>query len=157
MKRLLIGVAALAIGTTTIIPTAAEAHGWANLTSGRFEMLPGGEQLGYDIRGRTIMVRSHEHTLVLVRARGLEPNTTYPAHVHDAPCDADPPGGGHYQHDVGGPVDDQNEIWPTVTARRNGRGFGIAFHDEVARPDARAVVIHHPPDTSIRLACVDLE
>jgi hypothetical protein len=88
--------------------------------------------------------------------RGLEANTTYPAHVHNAPCSATPPGGSHYQHQVGGPVDAVNEIWPIVTTGSAGRGFGSAWHTHRARPDAMSIVIHYPPDTSIRLACADL-
>ena len=49
-----------------------------------------------------------------------------------------------------------NEIWPVVTTNDSGRGWGSAVHRHRARPDAMAIVIHYPPDTSIRLACLDL-
>lgn len=129
------------------------------ITSGKFQTLAGGVDLGYDITGRATMIRfgpDDGNTVVVVRLRGLDANLSYPTHVHNQPCDFTPPGGGHYQHVVGGAVDSDNEIWPTVTTNRRGKGFGVAVHDWRARSDAQSVVVHHPPDTSIRLACVNL-
>jgi hypothetical protein len=152
--------AAAALGLTTVAPATAEAqHGNdapVQITSGEFETLPGGSALGYDIDGRAVMIRLQHRTLVAVHLRGLDPGTTYPAHVHNALCSNTPPGGGHYQHEVGGPVDAVNEIWPSVTTNRQGRGHGFAAHDHRARSDAQSIIIHYPPDTSVRLACVDL-
>lgn len=159
MRRPMIGLVALAAVATGLAPTTADAHRRADVDTGRFETLPGAVELGYEISGGAAMLRTQAfggHTAVVVRVRGLDPNTTYPAHVHNQPCDATPPGGSHYQHTIGGPVDAVNEIWPTVTTGRRGTGYGLAFHDHVARDDARAIVIHYPPDTSIRLACADL-
>jgi Cu-Zn family superoxide dismutase len=99
---------------------------------------------------------SDGRTLVTLRVRGLVPNTTYPTHVHNQPCSATPPGGSHYQHTLGGPVDAVNEIWPTIETNRRGAGAAFVVHGERARGDAQSIVIHYPPDTSIRLACVDL-
>jgi hypothetical protein len=110
-------------------------------------------------KGAFVMVRvpwRHSRTFVAVHVRGLDPTTVYPVHVHNAPCSADPPGGSHYQHEVGGAVDDVNEIWPAVTTNDAGRGHGSATHGHWARPDAQSVVIHYPANTSIRLACADL-
>ena len=129
------------------------------VTSGRFETLPGGTSLGYDIRGRAVMVRlggDHDQTIVVARVRGLEPDTSYPTHVHNQPCSFTPAGGFHYQQDVGGPVDAVNEMWPTITTNHGGNGFGYATHEYRARPEAQSIVVHNPLDTSIRLACVDL-
>ena len=132
----------------------------AEITSGAFHTLPGGADLGFDITGRARMIRvgpDDGHTVVIVRLRGLDPDASYPTHVHNQPCDATPPGGGHYQHVVGGAVDPDNEMWPIVTTNRRGKGFGVAVHEWRARPEAQSVVVHYPPDTSIRLACVDLQ
>ena len=95
-------------------------------------------------------------TLVVVRVRNLAPNTTYPVHVHNQPCSATPPGGGHYQNVVDGPVDPVNEMWPVIETNRRGRGVGFAVHDARAREDAQSIVVHYPDDTSIRLGCLDL-
>ena len=133
--------------------------GGAEVSSGRFTTLPGGTDLGYEIEGRAVMVRIPAHdgkTLVAVHVRGLDARSAYPTHVHNAPCSATPPGGSHYQHDVGGAVDPYNEMWPTLNTNAAGNGVGFARHGHWARADAMSIVIHYPEDTSIRLACADL-
>ena len=160
MKSALILILLATAGiTATSNPVGATGNARRDITHGHVETLPGGAELGYQIRGRAKMVRSHVDvgtTTVVIRVRGLEANTSYPAHVHNQPCSATPPGGSHYQHVVGGPVDAVNEIWPTVVTDDRGHGLGVALHGERARADARSIVIHYPPNTSIRLACVDL-
>jgi len=163
MKALIPILAATAALTTTLTTagtiTEAGSHRPVEVTSGRVQTLPGSEELGYDVRGRAVMLRlggTDGITAVGIRVRGLEAHTTYPAHVHNQPCSAAPPGGSHYQHVVGGPVDATNEMWPTITTNRRGNGFGHAVHANRARADAQSIVVHYPPDTSIRLACVDL-
>jgi superoxide dismutase, Cu-Zn family len=159
MKRRLIVLAAALAALAAVAATPAAAHQPVQVTAGRVVTLPGGADLGYDIEGIAVMVRTPAHggrTFVVATVRGLDPNTTYPAHVHNAACDATPPGGSHYQRVAGGPVNDENEIWPTITTGRRGNGLGTATHEAWAREDARSIVIHYPADTSIRLACVDL-
>ena len=131
-------------------------HVRTEVTSGQFETLPGGASLGYELQGRAVMIRSGDETTVRVRIKGLDANATYPTHVHNQPCSATPPGGSHYQHDVPGPVDAVNELWPTISTNRHGNGVGRATHEHRARADAQSIVVHYPSDTSIRLACVDL-
>jgi hypothetical protein len=143
------------------VPVAADhpTHPRVEVTSGRFETLPGGADQGLDVRGGAIMFRTDRHggrTMVVVRARGLRADTTYPAHVHNRPCSASPPGGSHYQHVIDGPVDDVNEMWPAITTDAHGRGAGFAVHGARARDDARSIVVHEPTNTSIRVACLDL-
>ncbi len=160
MKQALILIL-LATAGITATASPADAHGRSNreVTHGHFETLPGGVELGYHIHGRAKMVRTDRDggtTTVVVRVRGLDPDTTYPAHVHNQPCSATPAGGSHYQNVIGGPVDAVNEIWPTITTDERGRGLGFAVHADRARDDARSIVVHYPPNTSIRLACLDL-
>ena len=136
------------------------ADGHRVMTGGRFSSLPGGTGLGYTITGTAVMVRSAlrgDTTSVRVVLRGLDANTTYKVHVHNGYCSDDPAGGGHYQNVIGGPVDEYNEIWPVVTTNAAGVGIGLANHDAWARRDARSVVVHWPDDSSVRLACADLE
>jgi len=136
-----------------------DAHNGRSLevTNGRFQTLPHDADGVHDeVKGGAIMFRFADATAVYVEVKGLAPDTTYPTHVHNQPCSSTPPGGGHYQNTVSGPVDATNEVWPTVTTDDRGRGSGRAFHAFRARPEAQSVVIHHPANTSIRLACVDL-
>lgn len=149
----------LALAVVLLVGTAAPAtanHGKrASVTDGEFVTLQAGTDLGYEIEGRGLMVRIRHLTFVLVRARGLDAASTYPTHVHNGPCAEPTFGGGHYQHNVGGNVNDVNEIWPFVVTNDNGRGKGFAWHRHRARPDAMSIVIHHP-ETLERLACADL-
>lgn len=137
-------------------PAHADHHATVPITTGEFDTLPGGTDLGYDVEGWAAMVRLPHRTIVSVHVQGLDAHTTYPAHVHNAPCSASPAGGGHYQHEVGGSVDAVNEIWPIVTTDRHGRGHTNVAHHHRARAEAQSIVFHHPADTSIRLVCVDL-
>jgi hypothetical protein len=150
--------AALTITATLIAPVPAQARGSrAQVTSGFIRDLPADGV----VSGGAVMIRTGSdtsgRTTVLIHARGLQPNRTYPVHVHNLPCSATPPGGSHYQHVPGGAVDAVNEIWPRITTNGRGAGTGKATHGNRARPDAQAIVIHNPDDTSIRLACVDLK
>ena len=119
MKQALILILLATAGiTATATPAEADGRGHREVTHGRVETLPGGLELGYHLHGRAKMVRTDRDggtTRVVVRVRGLDPDTTYPTHVHNLPCSATPAGGGHYQHTIGGPVDPVNEIWPTIT------------------------------------------
>lgn len=129
----------------------------AQVSSGRVQTLAGWP--GDDLEGGAVMIRSGGaggRTIISIHLRGLDPNTTYPVHVHNRPCSFTPPGGGHYQHLVGGAVDATNEVWPTVSTNAHGNGVGFATHDHRARQEAQAIIVHNPANTSIRLACIDL-
>ncbi len=142
-----------------VMAPAASAGQAATTTRGTFTTLEGGVALGYEITGHAVMVRipGTDTTRVTVHVQGLDANQAYSVHVHNASCAASPPGGGHYQHTVGGAVDAINEIWPVFTTNADGVGHGSAVHDHVARDDARAVVIHWPGNSAVRLACLDLD
>jgi hypothetical protein len=155
MNALIPTLAATVVLTVTAAGSPVEAGTDAEVTHGRFDTTQKGQVRGYDIRGHAVMIRTDVEggrTVVVSVARGLEPNTTYGSHVHDAPCSTG--GGGHYQHTVGGAVDDENEIWPTL--HTNGRGVAVAkaTHDHRARPDAQSIVIHD--GDGARVACLDL-
>ena len=156
MRNVLL-VVSLSLGLVLAPAAPASADGGrdhgAEVTSGRFVALPGGVDLA--VRGHATMVRLGSWTLVGVHIRGLDGGATYPTHVHNKMCVAPDYGGSHYQHTVGGAVDGENEIWPTVTTNRRGNGLGFAVHANRARPEAMSIVVHHP-DTGVRLACVDL-
>jgi Cu/Zn superoxide dismutase len=125
--------------------------------------------MGLTIEGMAQITRSEDGTAVKVRVRGLEPRTTYAAHLHDAPCSDPNPGGGHYKHDPAGPSEPPNELWlsstgdPTagITANSGGVAKGRGSAEWVARPEAQSVVIHSiPPGGTTaggpKIACADL-
>jgi hypothetical protein len=141
--------------TTTLVAASVVVAAGAQVTVGDLHTFADGPGLGYDITGRAQMVRTADgRTLVSVHAQGLFPNTDYAVHVHNAPCAVNN-GGGHYQHEVGGDVDDANEIWPGFTTNAAGHGSGKAVNDFTAGPEAQSVVVHHPGGP--RIACADLQ
>ncbi len=152
MPRFRSAVAALALGATLTVPAAADARG-ATVTRGEFHTTAAGAALGYDIGGHATMVRTAAGTtIVMSHPTGLTPGVTYGSHVHNAPCETG--GGGHYQHVVGGAVDDVNELWPIVSGNPAGNATGRATHAHTARPEAQSIVIHQP-GTGARIACLD--
>ncbi len=157
MNSLIPTLAATVVLSVTATAGLAQAEGAAEVTHGRFQTTSTGTGRGFVITGQAMMVRSDTgggRTLVVSVARGLEPGTTYGSHVHNAPC-SPTGGGGHYQHVVGGAVDDVNEIWPVLHAQPSGVAHAVAVHGHWARDEARSIVIHDPSDGA-RIACLDL-
>jgi hypothetical protein len=136
---------------------------------GVFRTLPDGTAMGLKIRGFALIIRSSRGTDVNALAWGLDPRTTYGAHLHAAPCSAPNPGGGHYMDNPAGPPMPPNELWLSstadpqagVTSNAAGIAFGRGSADWVARPEAQSVVIHFiPPGGTTaggpKIACADL-
>jgi hypothetical protein len=150
LKMIVLGIwLVLLVGVTAVVAASG-----GQMTSGQFHTFAAGVERGYDIAGQAVMVRTgNGRTETHVRALGLTANTTYPVHVHNAPCHVNN-GGGHYQDVVGGPMNNINEIWPGFTTNASGHGKGHAYNDFTARPEAQAVVIHDIDGA--RIACADL-
>ena len=140
--------------TASLVPLSVSGNQGAKITSGKFSTYAAGIDRAYDITGRAMMIRTpNGKTIVDIRVKNLFPNTSYMTHVHNLPCNVKN-GGGHYQHEVGGAVDEINEIWPVFTTNAAGIGNGFAKNDFYARPDAQSIVVH---DTDgARIACADL-
>ncbi len=85
----------------------------------------------------------------------------YPAYVHDSTCNTVPPGRGRYVREPGQGVDEEfNELWLLLTEEESGDGAATATvtaEDHTAGARATSVVIFDPDDTSLRIACVDLQ
>jgi hypothetical protein len=148
---------------------AAPALAGPKKVRGTFETLPDGAAMGLEIEGFAELTRSDSGTTAKIVVRGLEPATTYAAHLHDAPCSAANPGGAHYKDDPAGPAMPPNELWlssqpnPTAGIRSNSGGVAHArgSADWVARPEAQSIVIHYiPPGGTTaggpKIACADL-
>ena len=136
---------------------------------GKFQTLPEGTAMGLDIGGFATIRRTYAGTKVKAVAWGLASRTTYAAHLHNAPCSAPDPGGGHYKHDPAGPSMPPNELWLSstgdpmagITTNAGGSAHGRGSADWIARPEAQSVVIHYiPPGGSTaggpKIACADL-
>ncbi len=124
------------------------------------------ENPAYDpgVTGRVHMKVGLESTKVSVEVEGLDPELVYGSHLHDRRC-ADG-GGGHYQDEVGGPVDSVNEIWlssfetgfgilgAAPMAEASGAADWAARTTSADSTNALSVVIHAPGGA--RIACADL-
>jgi len=163
--------AVLALGVlATVAVTVPASPAGAATSVGRFSTLSAGEGLGLDIDGYAIVTRTNSATTGRVIVLGLEPGETYAAHLHNQPCSfPGNPGGGHYQNVVGGPVVPPNELWFSstsdqtdgITANIGGVAIGRGRAEWVARPEARAVIIHFiPPGGTTgggpKIACADI-
>jgi hypothetical protein len=159
-------VGALAVVALCALPSAAGAVSKAR---GTFQTLPDGAAMGLEIEGFAQLARDDSGTHGKVVVRGLDPGTTYAAHLHNAPCSAANPGGAHYMDDPAGPARPPNELWFSstedpeagITANPGGVAHGRGAADWVARPEAQSVVIHAiPPGGSTaggpKIACADL-
>jgi hypothetical protein len=120
------------------------------VTQGAFLALPG---TTLKIAGTATLTRTATQTLIAVDVSGLDPNTIYPSHLHDGTCAEL---GGHYMNDPAGPAAPPNELWPSsdpadpahgLTTDADGHVVGTGTADWVARPSARAVVLHSPGET----------
>jgi len=164
MRSLTFVAVAVAI-TFALAPAAAGA----TKTRGTFQTLAAGAELGLQIEGIAQLTRSDDATTAKVVVRGLEPGATYAAHLHNAPCSGDNPGGGHYKDDPAGPSVPPNELWLSstddpfagITANEDGVAHGRGSADWVARPEAQSIVIHYiaPGGTTAggeKIACADL-
>jgi hypothetical protein len=132
----------------------------SQVTRGQFSLFAAGvgDPRFDGLRGHAQMIRTADgKTIVKIEVTGLVPGTTYPVHVHAAPCGigaAD----GHFQFEPGGAVDNFNELWPGFTANAAGAGNGMAVADRSAGERAVAVVIHSPDATPApKVACADLQ
>ena len=162
LTRSHIGRSAAAAALTAIVllqPSPAASSG-SQVTRGRFAVFAAGvgDARFDDLRGHAQMVRTAAgQTIVKVEVTGLVPGTSYPVHVHAAPCGVGA-ADGHFQFQPGGPVDDDNELWPGFTTNPAGAGNGKAVAGRTAGEKAVSVVIHSPDRTPApKIACADLQ
>lgn len=125
----------------------------ATVTRGEFTELAAAEGAPEEgLTGRVQAVRTGDgKTHLSVRVAGLQPGVTYGMHLHNAPCSAANPGGGHYKHDPDGAGQPPNELWPSstphdslagITANSAGIATGRGTADWIAGENAVSVVLH---------------
>jgi Cu-Zn family superoxide dismutase len=167
---LLLTVGALALLLAAPVGATADRDDRVSKRIGVFRTLPAGDEMGLRIKGFAVITRSSRGTNVYALAWGLDPRTTYGAHLHNAPCSLPGnPGGGHYMDDPTGEAMPPNELWLStssdplagITSNAAGIAFGRGSADWVARPEAQSVVIHAIPPGGTpaggpKIACADL-
>ncbi|WJY50220.1 superoxide dismutase family protein [Streptomyces chengbuensis] len=105
-----------------------------------------------------VVEQSTERSGTVVRARvgGVKAGHAFGAHVHTAPCDADPAGAGpHYQHRPAPGAEPANELWLDFTTDAAGEGNAETRHDwGLRRGGAQSVVLHaEQGGAGTRVAC----
>ncbi|MFD9973473.1 superoxide dismutase family protein [Streptomyces sp. NPDC059017] len=105
-----------------------------------------------------VVEQSTERSGTVVRARvgGLKAGHAFGAHVHTAPCDADPAGAGpHYQHRSAPGADPANELWLDFATDAAGEGNAETRHEwGLRRSGAQSVVLHaEQGGAGARVAC----
>jgi large repetitive protein len=159
----------MAIAGLIAVGAFASVAGAATKERGAFATLPAGTSMGLSLEGTAQITRTADGTSVKITVRGLEPGTTYGAHLHNAPCAVNE-GGAHYKDDPAGLSTPPNELWLSstsdplagITANAAGVAQGRGSADWVARPEADSVVIHAiPPGGTTaggpKVACADLD
>ncbi len=110
--------------------------------------------------GASAVVRTVEtgsgRTVATLHVRGFAPSTDFSVHAHTGACGRDPlASAGHYQHHVGGAVDDANELWLGFSTNPAGNGNAQAVVEWQFRAgEARSVTFHDPSQAGMRVACL---
>ena len=87
------GVLALSALAAVVVPASPAG---AATSVGRFTTLTAGTNLGMEIDGVAVLSRTGNGTTGRIVVFGLKSGVTYAAHLHNQPCTAANPGGGHY-------------------------------------------------------------
>ena len=105
----------IAIAGLMAVGAFASVAGAATKERGAFATLPAGTSLGLSLAGMAQITRTADGTSVKITVRGLEPGTTYGAHLHNAPCAVNE-GGAHYKDNPAGLSTPPNELWLSSTS-----------------------------------------
>jgi Cu-Zn family superoxide dismutase len=110
--------------------------------------------------GASAVVRTVEtgsgSTMATLRVRGFAEAREFQVHAHTGSCGALPTASaGHYQHVVGGPVDDANELWLSFSTTPSGNGSAQSVVEwQVRDGEARSLTFHDPSRGGMRVACL---
>ena len=133
------------------------SHG-TELSSGRFNLLPGADEAYAGVTGYAVMERQLDgttRTRVYVRGLPTTPGTHHAVHVHSEPCSSRPVADNpHFARDPDGPATEPNEIHPGFGTSAGGTGIGdstVAYHPD---DDTLSVMLHSPDGT--KQVCADL-
>lgn len=123
-------------------PTAAAAGA---TVSGSLELLDG-HPAGYDeLSGSATLNIGDEGTEGTIFLTGLNPETSYVAHVHQQACDMEK-GGPHFKFDAAGSDMPPNEIHWNFTSDSEGSVEATTSNERaVPKPTDRSIVVHEKP------------
>jgi Cu/Zn superoxide dismutase len=139
----LLGLAAACGGDTEEATEGAPAVAAAEPRRAVLEPVGGWAQIHPEGTGTVEVAADEDGTTVTLAVSGLDPETEYPAHVHDGACDADPPGGRHWRADPDSDGQGRPDHLHTyVLTDAEGAGEMSMESDLVADERAVSVVVH---------------
>ncbi len=124
---------------------------------GSFAPFSAAEEIDSWISGAVRVLRSPDSSDIAMQVDGLDPSSTYAAHVHSLPCEVTD-GGGHYKIDPT-VIDtaEANEIWPPITDYQSGSLWSESWFEHGLRADAQSIVLHRiAGDAKPKVACANL-
>lgn len=110
--------------------------------------------------GASAVVRTVETgsggTVATLQVRGFAEAREFLVHAHTGSCGPNSAASaGHYQHVVGGPVDDANELWLSFATTPSGNGSAQSVVEwQVRDGGARSLTFHDPGRGGMRVACL---
>jgi hypothetical protein len=135
----------------------------ASPRSATLDVLPDWAAIHPDAAGHAVATVDGDDMTVIVTVEGFEPDAEYSFHVHDAPCEADPPGGAHWLDDPDEGELPHNEVGASISTNDDGSGSSTVVTDLILDSRAKSVVVHAGNYTehaghvaSDRLLCGDL-
>lgn len=118
------------------------------------------------VTGKAMIVTpaGSDHSIVRIRAQGLEPGQNYGVHIHFGACRQYQ---GHFQYQSPGPVTRDNEIWLDLQANAAGRARDQVKVPRLDDEGPLSIVIHalsnpdlapgQPGHPGARIACANLD
>jgi Cu-Zn family superoxide dismutase len=154
VNSVLVPAAAALLGALAIGGCAAQNHGTSGSSGaaaatatapvGVFAPVRHAPPTSADVSGNAELTADPDGgSDVSISLRGLRPNLTHIAHVHQGSCDQPDPGGPHFKFDPGGPATAPNEIHLRFAANATG-GASAQAHSKRAVPKGAAgsIVVH---------------
>lgn len=132
-------------------PTTGDGAAEADVRTGEVAPIEGAPEGYDDVSGTATITRGEPGTTVTLEMEGLEPDTTYLAHLHEGAC-ADG-AGPHYRHDPAGGAEPPNEMHIHFDSTADGTG-AVTVEDEVTA-DERAVSVAIHEAGGQMFACAD--
>jgi Cu-Zn family superoxide dismutase len=111
--------------------------------SGQLKRLTTAPAADKAVAGEATLERADGGTTVSLKVTGLEPSTSYVAHLHTGGCDQADPGGPHFKFNADGGDEPPNEIHLELRSKADGAASATATSNrEVPKGEAGSIVVH---------------
>jgi hypothetical protein len=128
-------------GASDDTPVADDSGATPVVHEADLSVLAGWDAINPDATGSAVATVDEDGTSVELVVSGLEPDTEYTSHVHDASC-ADEFGGGHWLADPAGEDAEPNIIQLSLTTDADGAGSVTVDSEQIIDDRALSLVVH---------------